>query len=128
MDFQELAEEAFSDLLKKHDRPIDRNRTAAKRTRDRHGARISAEKEDDEKPQDQGLAGVRMRAVASKRSASKLAVPAMAGATPAPYPGFIEPCDPTFHGKPLPNRYHQLFRLWTFLDFLPLQLLSQFSG
>ena len=36
-----------------------------------------------------------MRAVASKRSASKSAAAVVAGATPAPYPGFIEPCDPT---------------------------------
>jgi bifunctional non-homologous end joining protein LigD len=36
-----------------------------------------------------------MRAVVSKRSASKSAAAAMAGATRASYPGFIEPCDPT---------------------------------
>ena len=36
-----------------------------------------------------------MRAVASKRSASKPAAAAMAGATPARNPGFIAPCDPT---------------------------------
>jgi bifunctional non-homologous end joining protein LigD len=36
-----------------------------------------------------------MRAVRSRRSARKPAIAAIRGATPAPYPGFIAPCDPT---------------------------------